>query len=506
MNGLSRKIYLELEPPSREDAASAQERILRALPQEYEGAQMSLGVMRKLYPLCGNAGWRVTVTLAWTGSVWQATGLEEGDSSGRHYGVCADLGSTTVVVQLVDCNSGQVMASESVYNEQIAFGEDILTRIFYAKDCPERLEEIAGATARTFRTAFAALEKKTGVAPEEYASMTVAGNMTMIHFLLGLDAFCIFEAPYAVRASRPGFLPARELGMPFEGYVYLYPGLANYLGGDILSGLIATGIAGREDLCVFLDIGTNGELVVGNKDFLLCGAGAAGPALEGGSVRTGMRACEGAVQYVKLKNGEFELDVIGGGEPKGICGSGIVDLIAEMFLNGWVDIRGRLVPEASGRIEKIGEEYAVRYAPGLFFYQTDLDEFLRTKAAAGTMVEYMLGLAGIPMEDIGEFVVAGAFGTYLDKESAVTIGLYPDLDRKKLVSAGNTSLEGARIMLLHKDRLLEVDSIMERMEYVQFGEVEDFIHLMGAARALPHTDSSRYPSVRRKLLEHGIRI
>lgn len=506
INSLSRKIYLELPKPAKEDQASAQERILRALPQEYGRVHMPCRILRLLYPLCEQADWKLTITLGWNGYLWEVIRLETGDTCKRHYGICADLGSTTLVAELVDCNTGQVLAHESVYNEQIAFGEDILNRIFYAKDRPDHLEEIRRATVRTFENVFEALKKSTGIGTEDCSAMTVAGNMTMIHFFIGMDPFCIFSAPYAVRASRPDFLPAGELGLSFPGYVYCYPGKANYLGGDIISGVIATGITEKEDICVFLDIGTNGELVVGNKDFLLCGAGAAGPALEGGSVKTGMRAHEGAVQYVKLQGQEFLLDVIGGKEPRGLCGSGIVDLIAELFLHGWVDIRGQFVPEMSEKIQKRGEEYAVEYAPSLWFYQSDMDEFLRTKAAAGTMVEYMLDLSGISMDMIGEFQVAGAFGTYLDKESAVSIGLYPDMDRARLISAGNTSLKGAYEMLLHREKIAQADKILSQMEYVQFGEVEDFIHLMGAARALPHTDMSRYPSVREKLKKNGILI
>jgi len=506
MNSLSRKIYLELEEPSREDPASAKRRILRALPEEFGKVEVPCRILRQLHPLCGQAEWKLTVTLAFHGNGWELTRLEAGDTTKRHYGVCADLGSTTLAAELVDCNTGEVLAKESVYNKQIAFGEDILNRIFYAKDQPEHLEEIRRATVETFENVFASLQEKTGIGPKEYSAMTVAGNMTMIHLFIGMDPFCIFASPYAVLADQPDFLPAGDLGFSFPGYVYCYPGKANYLGGDIISGIIATGIAEREDISVFLDIGTNGELVVGNKDFLLCGAGAAGPALEGGSVKTGMRAHEGAVQYVKLEGQELKLDVIGGGEPKGICGSGIVDLIAELFLHGWVDIRGQLVPDASDKIQKKGEEYAVQYAPSLWFYQSDLNEFIRTKAAAGTMVEYMLNLSGISQDMIGEFRVAGAFGTYLDKESAVAIGLYPDMDRERLISAGNTSLEGAYKMLLDREQLDRVEWILGQMEYVQFGEVEDFIHLMGAARALPHTDMSRYPSVRKKLADNGIRI
>ena len=188
----------------------------------------------------------------------------------------------------------------------------------------------------------------------------------MVHFFLGLDAFCVFQTPYAVQADRPGFLPAAELELPVSGYVYCYPGKSNYLGGDIISGMVATELYKKEGISVFFDIGTNGELVVGNREFLLCGAGAAGPALEGGVVRTGMRASEGAVERVKLTENGFELGVIGGGRPEGICGSGIIDLLAELFLAGWIDLRGKFVPEKSEKIQEKDGMYAVEYAPELF--------------------------------------------------------------------------------------------------------------------------------------------
>lgn len=503
MEGLSKKKYLELKAPDKADAVSAKERILRELKQEFGKVRMSCTILRMLYPLCEQAEWKLTVTLGWNGQEWEMLCLEQGSTVEQHYGICADLGSTTVAVQLVNCHTGEILAQESIYNEQIRFGKDILNRIFYAKDQPDHLEELRLAAVETFWKAFRKLEEKTGISPESYASMVVAGNMTMVHFLIGMDAFCVFSSPYAVWADRPDFLRASELGFSFPGYVYCYPAKANYMGGDIISGIIASGIADREEVSVFLDVGTNGELVIGSRDFLLCGAGAAGPALEGGSVKTGMTAGEGAVQYVKLDGKEFTLDVIGGGTPKGICGSGIVDLIAELFLRGWVDIRGQLVPEASEKIRFLEEEYAVEYAPSLYFYQSDLDEFLNTKAAAFTMVEYMMNLIGLPMDAIGQFLIAGAFGTHICKESAVTIGMYPDLERERLVLPGNTSLKGAYEMLLHRENLEKAEKIIEKMEYVQFGEVEQFIHLMDGARALPHTDLERYPSVQKKLRELG---
>lgn len=192
------------------------------------------------------------------------------------------------MARLFDCNTGKCLAEDSAYNRQIAFGTDILTRIFYSKDQPEKLEELRRAAVGSIREVLEKLEKKTGIAPGGSIQLVLAGNTTMVHFFLGLDAFCVFQTPYAVQADRPGFLPAAELELPVSGYVYCYPGKSNYLGGDIISGMVATELYKKEGISVFFDIGTNGELVVGNREFLLCGAGAAGPALEGGVVRTGM--------------------------------------------------------------------------------------------------------------------------------------------------------------------------------------------------------------------------
>ncbi len=614
--GITRKLYLELMPPTEEDNRSAQRRILDAIEANmnlsvYEISENSetpeessmqkcrdrfyratinipLYILRNLHPFCQEADWKLTASLAWDGFCWQVVTLEAGDTSHEHYGLAVDLGSTTVVMQLVDCESGEVMAQESAYNRQIAFGEDILTRIFYSKDQPECLEEIRSATVDTIIALIEKLEERTGIplrtssggletnAAEEDSngnragrciSMVVAGNTTMIHFLLGMDAFCVFSTPYAVQADQPGFLSAKELGIPISGYVFCYPGKANYLGGDIISGMVATDIYRKDTISLFFDVGTNGELVVGNREFLLCGAGAAGPALEGGVVKTGMRAAEGAVQHVKLvetadnaegamdgdiselvrikvKEGAAEkqyravTDVIGGGRAEGICGSGIIDLISELFLHGLLDLRGKLVPEASDAVvwcsavpdEKDGDaktestadnvrgpddvrdgddpvkpdgEYAFQYAPGLYFYQSDIHEFIRTKAAAYTMMEYLLSETGMSLDDVGDFYMAGAFGSHVDVNSAVNIGMYPDVDPVRIHAVGNTSLEGARKLLLDRSIADELPEILDLMTYVQFGAVEDFLEKMSAASALPHTDLDRYPSVKARLAQYA---
>ncbi|MCD7735524.1 MAG: ASKHA domain-containing protein, partial [Lachnospiraceae bacterium] len=534
---------LELTPPTEEDNISCQRRILNALMDAgYGETVMTVSVLRALHPLCREAGWKVTATLAYDGGRWHIAALEAGNTAAEHYGLAVDLGSTTVVMQLVNCNTGEVIAQESAYNHQIAFGEDILTRIFYGRGNAAHLEEIRQATVDTITELMDKISEKSGICAERCISMVLAGNTTMTHFLIGMDAFCVFSSPYAVCADQPGFLDGRELGIPIPGYVYCYPGKANYLGGDIISGLVATGMHRRETISLFFDVGTNGELVVGNRDFLLCGAGAAGPALEGGVVKTGMRAADGAVEHVRMRrskteNGadlfrseknaeselgvagqcfrrksetdalrnasdsEFEVDVIGGGAAKGICGSGIIDLITELVLCGDLDLRGRLVPENSGRViwRQQEAEYAVSYAPGLWFYQSDISEFIRTKAAAYTMMEYLLSETGMGPDDVRDFYMAGAFGSHVRTESAINIGMYPDVDPTRIHAEGNTSLEGARKLLLDVEILRELPRILELMTYVQFGAVEDFLEIMVAASALPHTDIERYPSVAARL-------
>ena len=535
MNGLSQKRYLELPLPTEDDPRSDQQRILDSLASAgvEERVHIPVHILRKLYPLLDNAKWKITVSLAWNGENWEMVEIEEGDTTAQHYGLAVDLGSTTVVARLLDCNSGEILKEVSCFNKQIQWGTDILSRIFYCKDNREKLEEVRWATVESIVECMDKLDatlEMLGTHSEQKAenngvsescddrgaknaaqkarsisrsalSMVIAGNTTMIHFLLGMDAFCVFYTPHAVHADRPGFQLARDLDIPLKGYVYCYPAESNYLGGDIISGMIDTELYKKNEISVFFDIGTNGELVIGNKEFLLCGAGAAGPALEGGVVRTGMRADIGAVDEVKIRDGNIFVHVIGNSAPQGICGSGIIDLIAELFLEGWIDIRGKLSPEKSPLIQERDNQLCVEYAPGLYFYQKDIDEFIRTKSAAHTMVEIMLRESGLDLNQADRFYVAGAFGKHVSKESAITIGMYPDMDRDHIINAGNSSLEGAQKLLLNRSLLTDIDQILEEMVYIQFAEVEDFLELMVAAQALPHTDYKRYPTVMEKLKE-----
>ena len=509
INTLIRKIYLPLPLPTETDSRSDCRRILDTLAEQgFDSVQIPLAVRQQLYPLLPQSGYRVTASLCFDGTFWQLTGLEAGDTTSALYGLATDLGSTSVAMELVDLSSGQVLASASSYQKQIAHGEDILNRIFYAKDQPEHLQELQQEAVDTLEELMDQLTAASGIDVRNCACMTLAGNTTMTHFLLGLDAFCVFSSPYAVHVDTPGFFFAKEIGLTLHGLLFCFPSRANYLGGDIISGMIATELYKKESISAFFDIGTNGELVIGNRDFLICGAGAAGPALEGGSVTTGMRASDGAIDSIRLSGDDFSYTTIGEKPPIGICGSGITDLMAELFLHGIVDIRGQFVEnssphliykeKAAGSANKVPE--GITYAPGLVFYQKDIHEFLRTKAAAYTMMAVLMEQTGITAEDISDYYLAGAFGAHINKHSAVSIGMYPDVTYDRIHTVGNTSLKGARMLLLDRALLDDLHTILEKMEYVQLGSVGNFLEIMEAASYLPHIDIERFPSVKKEIL------
>lgn len=336
--------------------------------------------------------------------------------------------------------------------------------------------------------------------------MILSGNTTMIHFLLGLDAWTVFASPYAPVSANPGFMWGSELGMDFDGLTYIIPAASNYVGGDIVSGLLVLDIHKKEETNMFFDIGTNGELVIGNRDWMIAGAGAAGPALEGYISKYGMRAAPGAIDSVKIQGQELTFTTIENQKPVGICGSGIIDLLAQMRKNGWINIAGILEPAASDRIVFLPDEkeYAAVYATAdesatnkpLYFSQTDINQYLDTKAAAYTMVDCILETAGVTTEDVAHLYLSGAFPAHSDLESAITIGIFPDLPREKYALVKNSSLDGARTMLLDHSRLKEAKDLAENIYCVQFASVPDFLIRMQAAKFIPHTDLKRFPSVK----------
>jgi len=507
---LTQKIFLQITPPDERNNLADKDRIVNWLKDKYHlKVLFPYQLLHKIYPLCRESNWEITVTLCYVGDNWQLLNLEKGDTSNKHYGVAVDVGSTTIVMQLIDLTTGIVLAEESTFNKQIEYGQDILTRIFYAQSKGNQLLELQTALLATLRELLLILQKTAQVNQEDISIAVLAGNTTMMHFLLALNPWTVFHYPFAPIINEIGFLPASNFSLPLnqQALLYCFPSVGNYLGGDIISGLLVTDMLNREDVCIFIDIGTNGEIVIGNKDWLLAGAGAAGPALEGGVMKTGMRAAQGAVEKVKIDKKNLQLQVIGNTKPKGICGSGIVDMLAQLFLNGYLDFSGHLLQKNWDRIKLQKKELVFIYAwphesatnKELIISQTDINMFLDTKAAGHTLVSYLLHQVGIDLSQIDKFYTAGAFGKYLDLESAITIGLYPDLPREKFISLGNSSLSGSKILLLNREKLTEVQKLKEKITYLELGAASDYLTFMYAARFLPHTNLDFYPTIKKQL-------
>lgn len=510
MKSFSEKIHLNIDPPTEENASGDRERILQALESlGYGSVRILLPALRQIYPLCRHCEWDFTVTLIHEGERNLITCIEPGDTTGQHYGLAVDYGSTTIVMQLINVNTGEICSEAKAMNGQIKFGDDILTRIIHGKDNPAGLAELTQATLETFSGLIHELTEKTGIPASKCPMMIISGNTTMIHFLLGLDPWTVFSSPYEPVALDPGYFSGSELGLDFSGMVYIVPAIANYLGGDITSGLLTTDFYKKDGLSVFFDIGTNGEMVMGNQDFLIAGAGAAGPALEGGISKYGMRATDGAIDSVQISGPLLTYTTINDKKPVGICGSGIIDLIAQMRLNGWINVSGILDPDASDRIIFLPqeEEYVAVYATGkesatgedLYFSQTDITQYLDTKAAAHTMVDCLLESAGVSADDLTGFYTAGAFGTYANLESAITVGIFPDLPRDRFHCLQNSSLAGARQLLLNRDRMEDILYFQQTVYCVQFASMPDFLIKMQASKFIPHTDMNLYPTVAEKL-------
>ena len=508
MKKLSEKVFLQLKMPDEDAPISDQSRIRLALETlGYSPVAFPLSVVQRLNPLCRNAGFDVTATLVRREYDWAIVDIEAGDTRHHHYALAVDYGSTTIVMQLVDQNSGSIVGEEKEFNGQAQYGSDILTRITYAIQVSEQQDALQKATVATLESLMARLTESTGIDAFRCPVMVLSGNTAMVHFLLKLNPWTIFSAPYAPVSTDPGFLWGKELGMDFPGLVYLVPSASNYVGGDIISGLLALEMHKKEEIGLFFDIGTNGELVIGNKDWMAAGAGAAGPALEGYISQFGMRADRGAIDSVAISGADLSFTTIGQEKPRGICGSGIIDLLAQMRLNGWIDISGQLNPDASPRIQSLdGESVAVYALPeesatgeALYFSQTDIFQYLDTKAAAYTMVECLLETAGVDFGDLGALYLSGAFPYHSDLESAIQIGMFPDIPRERYQVRRNSSLDGARAIAQNSRLIEEAKALAENMYCVQFASFPDFLVRMQAAKFIPHTDMGRYPSVQARL-------
>ena len=503
---------LEISPPDLQNNTADADRLIDTLKSRLDIRRLDLTIdlelLRQLPFLMREWGYRVRCILLKDRAHWVLTGLLPVDDKRSPAGVAIDLGTSRVVLRLVDLTSGNVLAEDAFDNPQIEIGPDILTRIHYADD-HKGLERLQQLICDGINQHLAQLCRSCSRVPTDIYLITVAGNTTMTHLLLGLSPSRMIREPYIPVVNRPGLIPSAELGLQASPHarVFVFPNIGSYFGGDLIAGILYAGVHRSDNTALLVDVGTNAEVVLGNKQWLIACAGAAGPALESGVTRMGMMAGPGVIDRVRFERttGEFDLHTIADRPPCGICGSGLIDLAAELFLSGMIDMRGRFRPQTCGdRLIDVGGNPNLVIVPAdlsatgkpLTISQVDLDSLIRSKAAMYTILETITATVGIGLKDIATFFVAGTFGTFIQPASAIGIGMLPDLPLQTYKVLGNTSLGGATLLLTSNRLMEEIDQIRNRITYLELNINQDFMNRFSAARFLPHTDRARFPSVR----------
>ena len=504
---LSQKIYLELEEPSGEDNVSDMDRIIRALRKrtEYRIFECSLRCLQGLAAKLRAHEWKVTANIVRHGDLWRIIQIEPGNTTDRNYGVAIDVGTTTIVAQLVHLKSGNVIGVAGSHNLQARYGEDVISRMIFACGREGGLDPLHGAVIENINNLIQTLTREKGIDPEDITAIVAAGNTTMSHLLLGLTPCAIRLDPYVPTASAYPQIRAREVDIKInpEGTLETLPGVASYVGGDIVSGILASGLADRTEARVLIDVGTNGEIAIGNNEWMVCCSASAGPAFEGGGIQNGMRAMRGAIEKVSIQDGRVEFRTIGKSKPRGICGSGLIDTLHELARNHIIDRDGKFDPSLVNDrfIEKDGEiQFVVARAEetetgkDLTITQSDISNLIRSKGAVFAAIKSLMDYVGMKFEEIDTFFVAGGFGNYLDIPRAIGIGLLPDLDPQKIQFIGNSSLMGARMALLSSHALERSIYIAKGTTNIELSTYQPFMDEYVAAMFLPHTDKKLFPS------------
>lgn len=504
------KWLIEVPEARLEDGLADLDRFTRAIQRHWGklDVQVNLPVLRNLADTIRAEGGRMTTTLVRDHDRLCVVGIEPGDTTVRHYGIAVDIGTTTMAVQLVYLPLAEVVATRSDYNGQIPCGLDVISRINYART-PERLEELRQRVLGTLNRLVQQVCASHDVGTHEVANAVVSGNTTMTHLLLGLNPEYIRQEPYTPTLAEVPFLTAAEVGIDInpQAWVCLSPSVGSYVGGDITAGLLCTDLAtDTEEVNLFIDIGTNGEIVVGNRDFLLTCACSAGPAFEGGGIDCGMRAALGAIERVEVDpaTGEPAISTIGNTAPKGICGSGMIALLASLFTTGWLDAAGKLDrSRPSPAIDVTGRHASYTIATAaqtgaepLVISELDIQNIIRAKAAIYSACALLLDQVGLTFDDLTHVYIAGGFGRFLDLEKATVLGLIPDLPRERFQYIGNASLMGSYMILVSRDFRRRQLDLARRMTYVELNTDPSYMDQYTGALFLPHTDPSRFPSVR----------
>lgn len=509
------KFYLELPRPDHADRQADAGRLIRSMKEQYNERHLHIGlsVLRELRVALREDDFRVTATIARPvnkDARARMIHVQPGNWSVRNFGLAIDIGTTTVYGQLIDKHSGNILAESGEYNKQISYGEDVISRMIYAEG-PGGLKKMHELVIESVNKVIDNLLLSCRISRDEITSVTLAGNTTMTHLLLELEPHNIRRSPYVPVSTFFPPLRATDLGLELSPHAMalLYPSVSSYVGGDIVAGVMGSGMYRSEKITLYIDIGTNAEIVIGNKDWLACAACSAGPAFEGGGIQHGMRAAPGAIEDFSIDPDTLEpMSITIGQKPAmGICGSGLLLIIAALFENKVLDQSGRFDRELdSWRIRpgRSGYEYVLVRAEetgigrDIVLTEVDIDNFIRAKGAIYAGVMTLLNEVGLVVSDLEQVILAGAFGSYLDLDSAIIVGLLPDVEPEKILYVGNGSMLGCRMSELSNHIRRDVVSTIQRLTGFELSETASYKDQYVASLFLPHTDSSLFPSVSKR--------
>ena len=510
-----RKYFVELQPPTLTDPSPDLTRLLWGIQKSggpvAEKIYVPLEVMREIPTLLRHSDWKVTGTIALVPGGYRLIDLQENDTSKRIYGAAVDLGSTTVVAYLWDLVSGRVAAVASNYNKQISCGEDILARVNFARK--NGLTKLQALAAESINAALTTASNSAGIDREDIYEVVVAGNTVMTHMLLGIDPAYIIAEPYVPVVQRALSAAANRIGIAGNQNcgLFVFPAVSDFIGGDIIADILSCGMSEREEISLLIDIGTNFEIVLGNREWMFSCAGAAGPALEGGEVLFGMRANPGAIEKITvdpitLNPAYTTINTI---KPRGITGSGLIDLLAELISACIIDRTGRINTSVENKRVRTGShfpEFVVAWAretdigKDIVITENDIKNLIMSKASIHAACVTLMKEAGVTRHDISNIYFAGAFGNYLDKKNATIIGLIPEIEIDRIKNIGNGAVTGANLALINRRERKTLDEIARKIAYIELNAEPSFMDEYTSSTFLPHTDLTLFPGVQ-KLLE-----
>ncbi len=506
---LCQKLFLELPKPSLTDNLSDLDRTELGISRiKNFPLHTDLETLQTLAPIIRDSDFKITVTLADNGPAFEMIQFEDGDTTDSNYGIAVDIGTTTVTANMINLNNKNICGTVSSYNSQISYGADVITRIVHSQENEDGLKELNHAIIKDLNNLTLNLIEQCGIPLHDVNYIVCTGNTTMIHILLGLQLSNIRREPYIPVAGKPPVIRASEVGVKIgkEALLRCLPGVGAYVGSDITADVLASGMANDDNLSLLIDIGTNGEVVLGNRDLLICCSASAGPAFEGAGTQCGMRATNGAIEKVRiLDDGDVSFEAIGKDEiPRGICGSGFIDLVAELFMAGIIDRTGHFMPNMGNMHLREGDEgmkflVAERKHSGaekdIFITEGDIATFIRSKGAIFTAAEALLWHVGYSWSDVEKIYISGGFGNCIDIRRSVIIGLLPDIPIEKFHFIGNGSITGAQMSLVSRAAFQEALKIAGRMTYFDLSTNLWFMNEYTSSLFLPHTNLEKFPTV-----------